>query len=191
MHPPIVGSSPIYEGINLHPMAHEASTTGATAESPPGSGIGRRRQLLFGAGIIGAFLLVGIALGLTGRFGMQFMIALFDVHENPTSNQYVGIVFLVNIFVLLYAGMIMAGIAGLVTGLSFPDRVTAASIASGAALVGFVLLVFPALFIMISVLGGGGGGGGPSLPFTAVLLSAFVAAITAGATAVLGSIIGN
>lgn len=178
------------------PMAHETSTTTATARTPATGEVGRRRQLLFAAGIVGAFVLVGLGTGLSGRFGMEFMIDLFDVHDNPTSNTYVGIVFLVNIFVLLYAGMIVSGFAGLVTGLSFRSRLAAATIAGGSALVGYFLLVFGGLFIVVSVLGasgggGGGGGGGPDLPIAAIWMSALVAAAVAAGTAVLGSIIGN
>lgn len=175
-------------------MAHETSPAGATSKGPATPGVGRRRQFLFAAGIVGVFLLVGVGLGFAGRFGMEFMIDLFDVHENPTSDQYVGIVFLVNLFVLMYAGILFAGVAGVVTGLSFRSRRAAATIAGGSGFVGYLLLVIPALVIMVSVLGGGGGGGGgggPSLPFRAIWLSAVAATIVAATSAAVSATTGH
>jgi len=172
-------------------MAHESAE--ATAERPAAGAVGRRRQLLFAGGIVASFLLVGIALGLAGRFHLEYMIELFGAEENPTANQYVGIVFLESFFVFLMAGTVLSGVAGLVTGLSFGKRLTAATIGGGATLVGFYLMVFPALLVMVSILGagGGGGGGGPSLPMSAVLRTGIVAGVVGTVTALVGSVIGN
>lgn len=171
-------------------MAHETRTAESTAPSP-GATHGRERQLLFAGGIVFAFLLVGVGIGVTGRFGLGYIIGLFDAGANPTANQYVGIVFLVSIFVLLMSGALLSGIAGLVTGLSFRSRWTAATIGGGASLIGFFLLTLPALLIMVSSLGGGSGAGGPSLPLAAVGKTAIAAGFIGATTAAVGSVIGN
>lgn len=175
-------------------MATETSTGEPTSPAPAPTD-GRRRQVRFAGGIVLAFLLVGIGIGIAGRFGMGYMIGLFGAEQNPTANQYVGIVFLVSIFVYLMAGVLVSGVLGLITGLSFPDRLTSATIAGGATLIGFFLLAFPALIIVVSILGGGGGGGGggsgPSLPFGAVVKTGLASAVIGALTAAIGSTIGN
>lgn len=188
------GSSDIYACINHVPMTHETGTAETTTRSTATGAAGRKRQLLFAGGIVAAFLLVGIGVGLAGRFGLVYIIGLFDAGQNPTANQYVGIVFLVTIFVLLMVGTLMSGVAGLMTGLSFRRRLTAATIGGAASLVGFFVMTFPALFIMVSILGGGGGGGGgggPSLPTSAILKTGGAAGIVGALTGYLGSVIGN
>lgn len=173
-------------------MAHETGSAERATGTATGAA-GRRRQLLFAGGVVASFLLVGLGVGLAGRFGLEYIIGLFGVEQNPTANQYVGIVFLVSIFVLLMAGTLLSGVAGLVTGLSFRRPTTAVAIGGGASLVGFFLMVFPALLVMVSVLGGGGGGGGggPSLPTNAVLQTGVAAGVVGAATGLLGSLIGN
>lgn len=173
-------------------MTHETGTSEAATRSTATGTAGRKRQLLFAGGIVTVFLLIGLGVGLAGRFGLDYIIGLFDAGQNPTANQYVGIVFLVTIFVLLMAGTLMSGVAGLMTGLSFRHRLTAATIGGGASLVGFFVMTFPALLIMVSVLGsGGGGGGGPSLPTSAMLKTGVAAGIVGTLTGYLGSVIGN
>lgn len=151
---------------------------------------GRRRQLLFTGGIVAVFLLVGIGIGTAGRLSLDYIIGLFDAGENPTANQYVGIVFLNSIFVFLMAGALMSGIAGLIAGLSIRGRLTAVTIGGGGTFLGFFLMVFSALFILVSILGGGGGDG-PGLPTTAVLQTGIASGVIGATTALVGSIISN
>lgn len=126
--------------------------------------------LRFAGGVVGWFLAVGVGVGLAQNFTLGLLIReLVDAGTNPLDNTLVGIVLIVSVVTPFVLGALVAVGGGALLGRAMPDAERAAAVLAGAAsAVGFVLMVFLALFLTFMVLGqyGGGGGGGDGGPIS-------------------------
>lgn len=155
----------------------------------------RQRAPAYVAGVAGAFVLVGLGVGLVQNFSLGFLIEnLVDPGTNPTDNTLVGIVLIMDILLPFAYGMVLAGALGFAVGRAFAARRGVAALTAGVGSgVGFVLFDFLALFLTFSVLsryGGGGGGGGPFGPsdlLPVIFQAAIPAAVVGGGVAYLAA----
>lgn len=116
---------------------------------------------------IAVFGLVGLGLGLTGYIGMSFAQ---DTFVDPTASEleqgfgelFVAIVFFQSMIVTLFAGPIVAGVTGLISGVTLHDRVSSAIVGGVGAFIGFYVMVITAIFIMSLGLSSNSGDGGSS-----------------------------
>lgn len=134
-------------------------------------------------GLVAVLALLGIAVGLAGRMSIAYVIRIFDAGGNPMANQFVGLTFLVNVFVLLMGALVLSAAIGILTGRKIDPPRSAAGIAGGACLIGVPLFAFLTIILMASPLGSGGGNGDGSLPFGAVLSTALLAMVIGAVTA--------
>lgn len=165
-------------------MADDAATEPDGGTHHPRE-LGLGRQLSFLGGLVLVLVLLGVAVGLAGRFSIAYVIRIFDAGGNPTGNQFVGLTFLVSIFVLLMGALVLSAGIGLLTGRKLVRPGRGAAIAGGACLVGVPVFAILTIILMASPLAGGGGGGGGNggLPIGAVLNTALLAAGIGAATA--------
>jgi hypothetical protein len=124
-------------------------------EHAEGTHEGAVRPLLRTAGyVLATFAVVGAGYGLAANFTIGFLIETFvEPGVDPLANTLVGIVLVVSVVNTMLLGPVMAGVAGLSVGRSFPDRgVLAAALNGTASVLGFYILAALALFLTFGVL---------------------------------------
>lgn len=144
------------------------------------------------------FAIIGIGIGLTGFFPMEYVVNQFSATGGGQIAQaigqlLVGVVFLQSFLMAMFLGPTVAGVTGLVSALSLDDRGSAAIAGGVGGVVGFYLMVIIAIVIMSAAMpaGDGGGTGGQQATDLSQLLgpllkSGFPSGLVGAATGVLG-----
>lgn len=131
------------------------STVGEMGTDRETAASGAFRPLLRTAGyVVATFAVVGAGYGLAANFTIGFLIETFvEPGANPLDNTLVGIVLVVSVVNTMLLGPVMAGVAGLSVGRSYPGRgVLAAGLTGFSSTLGFYVLAALALFLTFGVL---------------------------------------
>lgn len=147
---------------------------------------------------ITVFAVIGIGIGLTGFFPMEYVVNQFSATGGGQIAQaigqlFVGLVFLQSFLMAMFLAPTVAGLTGLVSAFSLNDRGSAAIAGGVGAFVGFYVMVIIAIVIMSAAMPAGDGGGSSgqqaadlSQLLGTIIKSGFPSGLVGGATGVLG-----
>jgi hypothetical protein len=114
---------------------------------------------------VSIFAIVGIGIGLTGFFPMEYIVNQFSATDGgqfaqAISQLFIGVIFLQSIIIVMLTGPTIGGLTGIMSGLSLGDRVSATIVGGIGSFIGFYIMVIVSMLVMSVALPSTTGGGG-------------------------------
>lgn len=114
---------------------------------------------------VGVFAVVGVGLGFTGFFPMEYIVDQFSATDGGEFAQaigqlFIGVVFLQSVMMAMFTGPTIGGLTGIMSGLSLNDRASAAVVGGVGGFLGFYIMVLVSIFVMSLALPSTTGTGG-------------------------------
>lgn len=147
---------------------------------------------------IAVFAVLGVGIGLTGFFPMEYIVNQFSSTDGGQIAQaigqlLIGVVFLQSVLMSMFLGPTVAGLTGLLSSLSLNSRGSAIIAGGVGGFIGFYLMVIIAVVIMSAALPAGDGGGTSGQQATdlsqllgPILKSGFPSGLVGAATGAIG-----
>lgn len=113
---------------------------------------------------VGVFAIVGVGIGLTGFFPLEYVVGEFSTTEGGQFAQaigqlFIGVVFLQSIMMAMFTGPTVGGLTGLVSAFALEDRASSVVVGGLGGFVGFYVMVLIAVIVMSMAMPSGGDGG--------------------------------
>lgn len=113
---------------------------------------------------ISIFAVVGVGIGFTGFFPMEYTVDQFSSTDGGEFAQAIGqlfisIVFLQSVIMAMFTGPTIGGLTGIMSGLSLEDRVSAAIVGGIGSFIGFYIMILISVIIMSMAMPSASGGG--------------------------------
>lgn len=162
-----------------------------------------RQPFVLAGWIVAVFAVVGIGLGATGYVTTSLGTNAFGgggsgsagAMQQAFAQLFAVLIVFQGTLVVFFSGPLVAMVTGLVSGSILWDTLDAIVAGGLGAFVGFYLLVFLSVPLMLIAIGGGGGGGGSttqtSLQFGKLVVPILVMGFPTGVVGAISAVVGN
>jgi hypothetical protein len=144
----------------------------------------------------GVFAVVGVALGLTGFFPIEYITSqLTNAGEGEFTQAigqlFVGLIFFQSVMMAMFVGPTIAGLTGIASGISLEDHISSFIVGSVGSFVGFYIMVLTAVIVMSLAVPSTGSGAQSGIQQSADLSQLISPIIKSGVpTGIVGGITG-